>query len=162
MINQYIKQHGKKLYGLCRTLCVNSYDADDLYQDVWVKVMSNLYRYDTSKDFEPWLTRICVNTYRNKVRRINNSPIFDGFTSSEEKIAVMENIKKPENKDYSNIHEAVNTLPEKLRITIILFYFRDMDIAKVSEILKIPIGTVKSRLNKARTILKEVLNETDI
>lgn len=74
----------------------------------------------------------------------------------------MENIKKPENKDYSNIHEAVNTLPEKLRITIILFYFRDMDIAKVSEILKIPIGTVKSRLNKARTILKEVLNETDI
>ena len=79
MINQYIKQHGKKLYGLCRTLCVNSYDADDLYQDVWVKVMSNLSRYDTSKDFEPWLTRICVKNYRNEVRRITNSKILKSF-----------------------------------------------------------------------------------
>ena len=93
---------------------------------------------------------------------MNNSPIFDGFSSSEEKIAVMENVKKPEEKDFSHIHQEINKLPEKLRITIILFYFKDMDINKVSEILKIPQGTVKSRLNKARNILKEVLNESDL
>lgn len=162
MINHYINQYGKKLYGLCRTLCANSYDADDLYQDTWLKVVKNINRYDTTKDFEPWLTRICVNTYRNKLRRLNTSPIYDGFSSTEEKIAVMENIQKPDISDYSHIHEAINKLPEKLRVTIILFYFKDMDINKVSDILKIPQGTVKSRLNKARTLLKEVLNESNL
>ena len=162
MIDQLITKHGKRLYGLCKTLCVNSYDADDLYQETWLKVVQHFSRYDTTKDFEPWVTRICVNTYRNRARRMNNSPIFDGFSSSEEKIAVMENVKKPEEKDFSHIHQEINKLPEKLRITIILFYFKDMDINKVSEILKIPQGTVKSRLNKARNILKEVLNESDL
>jgi RNA polymerase sigma-70 factor (ECF subfamily) len=162
MINHYINQYGKKLYGLCRTLCTNSYDADDLYQDTWLKVVKNIDKYDNSKEFEPWLTRICVNTYRNKLRRLNTSPIYDGFNSTEEKIAVMENIQKPEQSDFSHIHEAINKLPEKLRITIILFYFRDMDINKVSEVLKIPQGTVKSRLNKARNLLKEVIHEADI
>ncbi len=162
MINHYIKQHGKRLYGLCKTLCVNSYDADDLYQDTWLKVMKYIERFDTSRDFEPWLTRICVNTYRNKIKRTNNSPLYDNFKTNEEKIAIMEHVHSPERADYSHIHEAINTLPEKLRITIILFYFKDMDINKVSEVLKIPPGTVKSRLNKARGLLKEVLNDADI
>ncbi len=163
MINQYIRQYGKRLYGLCMTLCANQYDADDLYQDTWIKVVKNIDSYDTSQEFEPWLTRICVNTYRNTLRRIVKSPIFNGFASDEEKTAVMENVSKPEETDYSYLHEAIDKLPEKLRVTVILFYFRDMDVTTTAKVLGIPEGTVKSRLNKARQLLKEVLdNETDI
>ena len=89
MINQYIRDYGKRLYGLCTFLCANSYEAEDLYQETWLKVVQHFSRYDTTKDFEPWITRICVNTYRNRVRRMNNSPIFDGFSSAEEKLAVI-------------------------------------------------------------------------
>ena len=64
--------------------------------------------------------------------------------------------------DYSELHEAVSRLPEKLRITVILFYFHDMKLKDVAESLKIPPGTVKSRLNKARAILKEDLANEDI
>ena len=39
MINEYIRQYGKRLYGLCMVLCKNKYDADDLYQDTWLKVV---------------------------------------------------------------------------------------------------------------------------
>lgn len=163
MINQYIRQYGKRLYGLCITLCANTFDADDLYQDTWIKVVKNIDSYDTSKEFEPWLTRICVNTYRNTLRRIVKSPIFNGFASDEEKTAVMENVPRPEAQDYSYLHEAIDKLPEKLRVTIILFYFRDMDVSSTATVLGIPEGTVKSRLNKARQLLKEVLdNEADI
>ena len=163
MINQYIYQYGKRLYGLCLTLCANSFDAEDLYQETWLKVVKNISQYDASQPFEPWLTQICVNTYRNTLRRIMRSPIFNSFASEEEKSMIMEGIAAPESSDYSDLHDAINTLPEKLRITVILFYFQDMDIASVGKTLGIPPGTVKSRLNKARKILKEVLtDETDI
>ena len=163
MINQYIYQYGKRLYGLCLTLCANTFDAEDLYQETWLKVVKNISQYDVTQPFEPWLTQICVNTYRNTLRRIMRSPIFNSFATEEEKSNVMECIAAPEPSDYSDLHDAINTLPEKLRITVILFYFQDMAIASVGKTLGIPQGTVKSRLNKARNILKEVLtDETDI
>lgn len=163
LIDQYIRQYGKRLYGLCLTLCANPSDADDLYQDTWLKVVKNITQYDENREFEPWLTRICVNTYRNRLRRIAKSPIFDAFLSAEEKTAVMENVPAPEAEDYSQLHDAINRLPKKLRITVILFYFREMDVEQTAHALNIPSGTVKSRLCKARKLLKEVLSdETNI
>ena len=159
MIDQYIRQYGKRLYGLCLTLCTNSFDADDLYQDTWLKAVKNISQYDESREFEPWLTRICVNTYRNRLRRIVKSPIFDAFSSGESKTAAIERVAAPEAEDYSQLHEAIDRLPEKLRVTVILFYFRDMDIEQTAHALNIPPGTVKSRLSKARKLLKEVLSD---
>ena len=75
----------------------------------------------------------------------------------------MQKLAAPEKEDYAALYAAIDQLPEKLRMTVILFYFRDMDIASVSEVLGLPSGTVKSRLHKARKLLKEVLNhETDL
>ncbi len=159
MIDQYIRIYGRRLYGLCLTLCANTYDAEDLYQDTWLKVVKNISQYDTSKPFEPWLTQICVNTYRNSLRRIMRSPIFHGFSSEEEKQAVFEKAAAPEDPDHSDLHQAINRLPDKLRTALILYYFQDMNILSVAQTLGIPPGTVKSRLNKARQLLKEVLTD---
>ena len=68
-----------------------------------------------------------------------------------------------ENPDYSSLYEAIERLPEKYRLVVILFYFEDMDVAATAHAMGIPEGTVKSRLSKARKLLKEVLeHETDI
>jgi RNA polymerase sigma-70 factor (ECF subfamily) len=144
------------------TLCANRHEADDLYQDTWVKVIRSIDSFDVTKDFEPWLTRLCVNTYRDKLRRLSRNP-FLNFSSNESKEAVFSTVPAPEQEDYSDLYEAIDRLPEKLRLAIILFYFEDMDISKTAETLGIPPGTVKSRLNKARKLLKEVLtDETDL
>ena len=161
-MDRYIRKYGKRLYGLCMTLCADKHEADDLYQDTWVKVIRNFDSFDTSKDFEPWLTKLCVNTYRDKLRRISRSP-FLSFMSNESKDAVFSTTPAPEREDYSDLYAAIDQLPEKMRLAIILFYFEDMDISKTAETLGIPPGTVKSRLNKARKLLKEVLtDETDL
>lgn len=163
MLDQYIRDYGRRLYGLCIFLCANSCEADDLYQDTWLKVLKNFSKYDSSKDFEPWLTTICINTYRNTLRRIARSPLFNTFATTEEKEELLSSVPTPEGKDYSALYAAIDQLPEKLRLTVILFYFRDMDTVSVAEVLGIPPGTVKSRLNKARNLLKEVLtDETDL
>jgi len=162
LLDSYIQTYGKRLYGLCRKLCANSCEADDLYQETWLKVLTNFSRYDPSRDFEPWLTRICVNTYRNVLRRIARSP-FLHFSSVEEQKRCLLSVPAPEREDYTPLYEAIDRLPDKLRMTVILFYFRDMDIASTAEVLGIPPGTVKSRLNQARKRLKEMLlDETDL
>ena len=162
MIDQYIRQYGKRLYGLCLSLCANSFEADDLYQDTWLRVMKNISQYDSNRDFEPWLTKICVNTYRNALRRIARSPLLN-FKTNEEKDAMLCAVPAAENPDYSSLYEAIERLPEKYRLVVILFYFEDMDVAATAGAMGIPEGTVKSRLSKARKLLKEVLeHETNL
>ena len=158
MIDQYIRQYGKRLYGLCLTLCANTFEADDLYQDTWLRVVKSIDQYDPGREFEPWLTRICVNTYRNALRRIARSPLLN-YQTSEEKERALQSVPASENPDYTPLYEAVDRLPEKLRLCVILFYFHGMDVAAAAQTLGIPEGTVKSRLSKARKILKEVLKD---
>lgn len=161
-MDRYIQAHGQRLFGLCLTLCAHRQDAEDLYQDTWLKALANLDQYDPARPFEPWLTRICVNTYRNTLRRLARSPIFTGFRTGEEKEALLNAVPARSQPDYAPLYQAIHGLPEKLRVAVILYYFEDMDIASTAQVLGIPPGTVKSRLNKARTKLKEVLgDETD-
>ena len=162
MIDHYIRQYGRRLYGLCLKLCANSFEADDLYQDTWLRVLKSIQQYDSEQPFEPWLTKICVNTYRNALRRIARSPFLQ-FQTEEEQRKVFEQTATPEPADYSDLHGAIDKLPDKLRITLILFYFQDMSTVTVAQTLGIPEGTVKSRLSKARQRLKEVLgHETNL
>ncbi|MDO4582296.1 MAG: sigma-70 family RNA polymerase sigma factor [Bacillota bacterium] len=156
MINQYIRQYGKRLYGLCLKLCANSADADDLYQETWLRVIKCVRQYDPCQPFEPWLTKICVNTYRNVLRRIARSP-FIQFRTEQEQKSILQQIPAPEQEKYAELHDAIDKLPGKLRVTIILFYFHDMNVSAVARTLGVPEGTVKSRLSKARKLLKEVL-----
>lgn len=163
MLDQLIHQYGKRLYGLCLTLCADQYDAEDLYQDTWLKVLQYLDKYDPAREFEPWITAICVNTYRDRLRRLKKSPLFHRFHSSEEKDKLLANAETPTTPDYSPLYAAIDRLPNRLRLTVILYYFRQMDLQSTASALNIPVGTVKSRLNRARTMLKEVLqHETDL
>ncbi len=150
-MDQYIRQYGRRLYGLCRSLCRNVQDADDLYQDTWLKALDKLDSYDPGLPFEPWITRICVNTYRNVLRRLARSPV--------RPMEEGEDFPAPDSPDYAPLYEAVHGLPEKLRVTVVLYYFRDMDTAGTAEVMGVPQGTVKSRLSKARKLLKEVLED---
>ena len=146
-MDRYIQAHGRRLFGLCLTLCAHRQDAEDLYQDTWLKALAAFDQYDPARPFEPWLTRICVNTYRNTLRRLARSP------------NSLNAVPAPEGPDYTPLYQAIDGLPEKLRVTVILYYFEDMDVNTTAQVLDIPPGTVKSRLNKARTKLKEVLGD---
>ena len=159
-MDTYIRQYGKRLYGLCRTLCASPQDAEDLYQETWLKALAHLEQYDPAREFEPWLTRICVNTYRSTLRRLVRSPVWNRFSSNEEKDAALASAPAEAEmgeETYADLHQAIDRLPDKLRTAVILFYFRDMDVASAAQVLGIPPGTLKSRLNHARKRLKEAL-----
>lgn len=156
-MDHYIQQYGRRLYGLCMSLCANPTEADDLYQETWLRVLRKFHQYDSNYAFEAWLTQICVNLYRDNLRRKKLNPFYDLFSSTEDKEAQMAQVASAEKEDYSELYEAVNTLQDKLRMTVILHYFQGFDVNQTAQALQIPVGTVKSRLNKARKLLKEVL-----
>ena len=106
MIDEYIQRYGRRLYGLCRSLCSSPFDADDLYQETCLRVIKHIDKYDPVREFEPWLTKICVNTYRSRLRRIARSPLLD-FSSNEEKDRLLDSLPAPEEQDYSPLYEAV-------------------------------------------------------
>ncbi len=120
MIDPKIEKYGKRLYGLCLSLCRNPDHAQDLYQETWLRVIQKLDQYDNQLEFEGWLTRICVNLYRDQLRKRNRIRIFDGFSTREEKDALLESIPAKEKEDHRDLHQAVGRLPDKLRITVLL------------------------------------------
>ncbi|MBQ3264492.1 MAG: RNA polymerase sigma factor [Ruminococcus sp.] len=159
-IETYIAEHGLALTKLCLSLCGNTHDAEDLCQSTWEKAIRNLRKYDTDKPFEKWLFAICINTYRDRVRRYDNRKILR-FSSDEEQDRFLSSIPSgdTDRDEMIALHTSVRQLKPALREVIVLYYFRDYSVAEMSEILGIPEGTVKSRLSTAREQLRKELKD---
>ncbi len=157
--DKYIAQYGLSLTKLCSSLCSNRYDAEDLYQSTWEKAMKKIKLYDADKPFEKWLFSICINTYRDNLKRFDRKKVLK-FSSDEEQQRFLSSIPdfSFDKDEYIALHEAMSKLPSDLKEIIVLYYFRDYTLKELSEILGIPEGTAKSRLYKSRDILRKELN----
>ena len=135
---------------------------EDLEQEVYVKTYLNLNKYKEQNKFSQWICTIAANLCRDYLK----SSKFKNSTKTTGEEDVLNNIstKVTPEKTYSQkerqkiILKEVNALPKKLKETIILYEFEDFSYEKIAQKLKIPEGTVKSRINNARKILKERLS----
>lgn len=153
MPEDYIAQYGQRLFGLCLTLCRDRMDAEDLYQETWLKAMLKFAQYDPARPFEGWLTGICVNRYRDLLRR---KRVRMSHSTDADPEALPLTAADP---DYSALYAAIDRLPEKLRVVVILHYFHDCDLEKSAAALGVPLGTVKSRLHRAKDFLRKELED---
>lgn len=135
---------------------------EDIEQEVYIKTYLSLHKYTEKNKFSQWISTIAANLCRDylKSAKFKNS---QKTTSEEETLNSIKTNQTPE-KIYSSkerqkiILKAVNNLPKKLKETIILYEFEDYSYDKIAQKLKIPTGTVKSRINTARKILQEQLS----
>jgi len=135
---------------------------EDLEQEVYIKTYKNLDKYSEKNKFSQWICTIAANLCRDYLRS-SKFKIAQNSTSDEE---ILNNIKKTKNPEiqYTQkerqkiILKEINALPKKMKEVIILYEFEDYSYEKISQKLKIPEGTVKSRINNARKILKEKLS----
>jgi RNA polymerase sigma-70 factor (ECF subfamily) len=162
--NRYITENEKNLTRLCIKLCRNHSDAEDLYQETWCKVVDKIHQYDKSKPFQPWLFTVCINTYRNAYKKARKMPIAQ-FNSNEEMEYAINNAVNPKSafdEEHDLIKQVIDSLDEKHRTAVILHYFGDYSIEQLASIIGVPQGTVKSRLHKARKIIRGRLAENDL
>lgn len=161
-IEKFISLYSRDLTKLCLNLCGNVHDAEDLFQDTWIKVYRYIDKYDSSKPFDKWLFSICVNTYKNNLKlSFNKRRVF--FESEEESQLFFSSIPDEScytKDDYAELHKVIGALPKKQKLVIVLKFFRDLSVSEVAQILRIPEGTVKSRLHQAKkTIRRRLSNE---
>jgi len=167
-----IERYKSSLYKFCYHLVLNNHDADDLFQDTWVKAIKLFYSYEDSNQFKAWLFKITLNTYRDRYRKakrwLNRIKTVFVTEEHENEIAevegtdrtVEEQIVDKELKD--SLKDAVNKLNDTLRIPIMLFYFKELSYENIADILEIPVGTVKSRLNAGKAKLREIMEVKEI
>ncbi|MHB8842307.1 MAG: RNA polymerase sigma factor [Candidatus Aquicultor sp.] len=147
--------------------CRDVNDADDLLQDIFIKVYINLNDYDTDLKFSSWLYRIAHNEaisfYRKK--RIRPMPV-----ATEEETRLFENIADETdligfldakiNGDI--LRRALTEIDEQYRDVLVLRFFEEKSYTEISDILKIPEGTVGTLLNRGKKRLNDILTTKNI
>ncbi len=163
-LEELIEQHGKSVYGFCRMLVKNKADADDLYQETFLKAMELSHKIDREHNPKGFLLSIASKLWKNKLRKF----------AWRQRIAPREELNDdgshhllrdhatPEHIAISNelratIRSAADSLNEKLKIPLYMYYTAEMSIEEIGAALNIPPGTVKSRLHKSRNELKKYL-----
>jgi RNA polymerase sigma-70 factor (ECF subfamily) len=169
-VESFIRQYEDSLYGLCRRLAGSRYDADDLYQQTWLKAIQKAQTY-RHNSFRNWLYTICINTYRDQCRKAaQRAKVTADMTDADAKeyiIAIASDGVSAESIvidsfDKQQLLDRVNRLPDKHRLPIVLHYFEDLDYSECANVLKVPVGTIKSRLNSAKKKLLEGMEKSRI
>ncbi|MDU2491631.1 MAG: sigma-70 family RNA polymerase sigma factor [Clostridium celatum] len=149
---ELINENKLNIYRVARGILSNEHDIEDAIQNTVIKAYEKINTLKRNEFFRTWLVRILINECNEIIRR-NKRIVSINESNHEERY----------NDCYENIDltKAINSLSEELRITTVLFYFEDMSIKDIASVLNIPNGTVRSRLSRARKILREIIGEDE-
>jgi RNA polymerase sigma-70 factor (ECF subfamily) len=150
-----VVRHKEKVRNIIYLNLNNSEAADDVAQDVFITVYKNLKNFRFESQFTTWLYRITINKCKDHLRKVKIRSIFSPIKESEEQIGYLPN---HENSDIANIvQEAISKLPDKLRIPLVLKDMEGLSYQEIAESVQCEIGTVKSRIFRAREGLRNIL-----
>ncbi|MFC8424682.1 RNA polymerase sigma factor [Streptomyces sp. NPDC057236] len=143
------------LWRYVRGMVGSSHLADDLAQEAWVAVVRGLPRLRQPERFAPWLFTIARRTVTDHLRRTYKEP----ETAMEEATAVVADDELSGVLTTVQIEAGLAALPPLEREVLILFHLQDLPLVSCAEVLGVPAGTVKSRLHRARRMLRNHLVE---
>ena len=157
MLDALIQSQGPRLFSLCCRLCRSRGEAEDLYQETLLRGLEQRERLLAAENPGAYLTRICVNLYRDWARRRKLLSFISMEDAPPPNLHGQFSTAGPEESlEQSLVRQAVDTLPEPYRQTVLLYYFCDQSIQQAAAALGVRPGTVKSRRGRVRAMLKEV------
>ncbi|MCC8049257.1 MAG: sigma-70 family RNA polymerase sigma factor [Clostridiales bacterium] len=136
------------LYHVAKTLLREDADCADAIQEAIVSAFTKLHTLRSDEFAKTWLTRILINECYDILRKQKRVvSIEEGYLPE----------KEAERQDYSELYEALETLPDEMRICVTLFYMEGYSIREIASILEVNENTVKSRLSRAKARLRREL-----
>ena len=160
-ITRFFTEYGERLWNTALKLCFDPAYAEDLTMRTFEQALRKLDLYDESRPPFPWLCGIMANLYRMDLRgKARNALDFSDTppemadpAPSVPEVLVAEG-------DAMAVHEALERLPERYRILVVLRYFDDLTVPEIAAELAIPEGSVKRLLHEARALLRADLSRT--
>jgi len=169
MFSRLIDNYKNMVYNLAYRMSNNSHEAEDISQEAFLRAYQSLARFNSSYKFSTWLYQITLNIIRDRFKKkeidsvsldtpieADDSEFFpqpaDSINNPEQIIAQKE--------DARVIQQAILSLPLKYREVIVLRHLQDLSYIEIANILKLPQGTVKVRLYRAREQLRKILADS--
>jgi RNA polymerase sigma-70 factor (ECF subfamily) len=158
--------HQDALYNYALKIARNSDDAQDLLQETYYKAFKNYHQFENGTNSKAWMFMILKNTFINNYRKLKREPAKLDYDEIED---IYENIKSDQAKDnnldldfYNDLLDdelsaALSRIPSKMREVFLLCDLEGYTYEEIAEITNIPIGTVRSRLHRARNLLQDEL-----
>lgn len=155
-----------RIYQHCYRMLGNAHEAEDIAQEAFIRAYVNIHSYDLNRKFSTWLYRIATNLTIDRLRKrkpdyhidaeikgMNGLDMYSRLASSNQ--LPEEEVQSLELQSY--IHQQIAELPKIYRAIIMLRYLEEFSLKEISDILDIPLGTVKTRIHRGREILRKKL-----
>jgi RNA polymerase sigma-70 factor (ECF subfamily) len=167
---ELVRTHHRRVYGLCYRFTGNPTDAEDLTQDVFLKVYSNLASFDLGRgSLQVWITTLTRNLLVDNFRRTKNLRVTGSLDQGWENTEELKPVDRLVTRELSPhesaakkelakmVQEALARVSVDLREAVILRDLQDLDYKEIAQVLGIPEGTVKSRISRGRAELARLL-----
>lgn len=161
-----LSPHLDKLYRLAYRLSGQRDTAEDLVQELLLKVYPRLEEMQQIEQLSPWLSKILYRQFIDQYRRQKRSPL--NYTDDEQTLYDSSASNTPDPAEVSNkdliatlLDQALDNLNEDQRSLVMLHDAEGYTLQEISELLEIPVGTIKSRLSRARSRLREILQSME-
>ena len=169
IFSRLIDNYKNMVYNLAYRMSNNSQEAEDISQEAFLRAYQSLARFNPSYKFSTWLYQITLNIIRDKFKKKELKPASLDTPietdDSEFYSQPADSTNNPEQimaqkEDARAIQQAIYSLPLKYREVLVLRHLQDLSYIEISNILKLPQGTVKIRLYRAREQLKKILADS--
>ncbi|HEY6447104.1 MAG TPA: RNA polymerase sigma factor [Acidobacteriaceae bacterium] len=168
---ELVKAHHRRVYGLCFRFTGSATDAEDLTQEVFLKVYGNLAAFDSARGtFQTWITTMTRNLLVDHFRRSRAQRVTDSIDAGWDgdgdemplTLRLADQGRSPHDKAVQKeiekmVQEALTKISPELREAVILRDLQDLDYKEIAQVLHIPEGTVKSRISRGRAELARLL-----
>lgn len=153
-----IREHGNEVLKTAYLYVKDLHTAEDIFQEVFIKVNSNIQTFKELSSIKTWIIRITINTCKDYLKSAYHSKVVPMMDFVEDAITSENDFEEIEAKETkATVKDAVMALPEHYRDVVLCVYMNEMSLDDTSQALGIPVGTVKSRLARAKDKLKYLL-----
>ena len=157
-IEELMREHGNAVLRTAYAYVNDRDAAEDLFQEVFIKAYYNMDKFRGDCSIKSWLIRITINVCKDYLKSAYQQKVVPMMEFEEDAIVSDNDFEEVENADRDRtIRQAVESLPEAYREVVMSVYFNEMSVAETAAALDIAEGTVKSRLSRARDVLKNKL-----
>ncbi|MBB6454003.1 RNA polymerase sigma-70 factor (ECF subfamily) [Salirhabdus euzebyi] len=165
---EVVNFYQNKVFQICYRMLGNIHEAEDIAQEAFIRAYTNIHSFDETRKFSTWLYRIATNLSIDRIRKKKPDYFLDAEVPGTEGLTMYSQLSTdeplPEDEVeslelQSYIQKQVMTLPEKYRSVITLRYIDDLSLLEISEILDMPMGTVKTRIHRGREALRKKLQD---
>ncbi|MEB3103746.1 RNA polymerase sigma factor SigW [Ferviditalea candida] len=166
--SELVDLYTDKIFHLANRMLGNRQEAEDIVQETFLRVYKNLGKYDPNQKFSTWIYRIATNLCIDRLRRRKHQYSLDAEVADGEGIdwhaMLASDEPGPEQRLILSeiqlqMRKAIEALPEKYKSVVILRYLHDLSLQEISEILDIPVTTIKTRVHRGREFLRRKLEQ---